>query len=341
MQTFVLFLVAGLAAQAGKQVSLDHLAPNASGVCLAEVIKVGDFGDVTGDGPYGVRVKLRMVRGSGEFRHTIDIAMGGGFNPPKPKGPVWPDSLKKGKRYWLAFCSEAVDEWQKYEQGVINFWPAGTPRVAKAMEDAIRTHRYRWKPQYDPKTGLSYGHLIEAEKKQWRIRVEKQGKVLWEKVVPGKKSKRYDSWGLWDNGYGGFPAKLPRCGHLLVAETGQRLEAKNEYGLPAATYYVNTAYDPETGQRVAVWVSVHQGAYVDLVHRDYQPKTGKLRREDRFEWLAKGGRAAGALEERWWKKMARTFDLKTGQVTREKIFRYDQTRGSDRWVKVKAAKKDR
>src|SRR5262249_35450190 len=155
------------------------------------------------------------------------------------------------------------------------------------------------------------------------------------KVVPGQKAERGDSRGLWDNGYDGFPAELPRCGHFLVAETGQRLEAKNEYGMPAATYYVNTAYDPETGQRVAVWVSAHQDPYDDLVHRDYQPKTGKLRREDRFEWLAKGGRAAGASGERWWRKTARKFDLKTGQVTREEIFRYDQTRKSDRWVKVK------
>src|SRR5262249_16966717 len=170
MQTFMLFLVAGLAAQEAKQVSLDDLAPNASGVCLAEVIEVGAFGDVTGDGPYGVRVKLRKVRGSGAFRDTIGIAKGDGFHRQKPKGPVWPDSLKKGKRYWLAFCSESVDEWQKYQQGVINFWPKDRPRVAKAMEEAIRNDRYRWKPQYHPKTGLTSGHLIHAKKQQGRIR---------------------------------------------------------------------------------------------------------------------------------------------------------------------------
>src|SRR5262249_12646863 len=151
--------------------------------------------------------------------------------------------------------------WQKCEQGVINFWPQDTPRIAKVMEEAIRNDRYHWKPQYDPRTGLTYGHVIEADKKQWRVRVEKQGQVLWEKVVPGKKIERGFSWGLWDNGYKGLPTDMPRCGHILVAETGQRLEPQNEYGLPAGTYYVNTAYDPETGQRAAAWVSVHQDSY--------------------------------------------------------------------------------
>jgi hypothetical protein len=168
------------------------------------------------------------------------------------------------------------------------------------------------------------------------VRVEKQGKVLWEKEVPGTRTDGYFSWGLWDNTGTDFPARMPPCGKILIAETKSRLEKDNEFGLAAGTYHVNTGFDPESGKRYAAWVSLPQTSRVDLVHREYDPGTGRPKREERFDLVPSGGKAVGAKSEEWYRKTARRFDPDTGRVTAEEVFWYDQAAEPDRrWVKVK------
>lgn len=315
--------------------------PYAAGVCLVEVVRVTELIPSVSEGLVGVNVKLRIVRGSGAIREDLCItkAADDPLAPApagKPKSPLAPNSLKKGHRYWIAFASD--EDTDKYPQGVIAFWPENDPKMAKLLRAATRTDHYKWHPQYDPKTGLTYGHLDEPAKRQWRLRVEKKRTILWEKVIPGTKSEGYFSWGLWDNGYCGFPTEMPRCGKFLLAETAQALAKDNEFALPAGTYLVATAYEPETGRRLAAWVSRHHAGRVDVVHRDYEAKTGKLRCDVRFDWPTKGGRAVGAAEEKWWRKVVRTFDPATGRLRSEEVFRYDPAREGERWVKTKPGK---
>jgi hypothetical protein len=74
---------------------------------------------------------------------------------------------------------------------------------------------------------------------------------------------------------------------------------------------------------------------VELVHREYVPDSGKVKREDRFEFPQTGGKAVGAKTEAWYKKTSRVFDIATGKVTSEEVFRYDQDAEPDkRWVKI-------
>jgi hypothetical protein len=327
----------GLGGQA-QPPDLEKLAPHAAGLCLAEVLELKDFDGRAGDGNLETRVKLRIVAGTGTVLKELAIVKEyGGFRPngpePKPRGPLWPDSLKKGKKYWFAFCSE--HEGDRYEQMVINFWPEDAPEAA-AFHRAVKEDRYRWQPEYDPETRLSYGHLIEPKQQRWHVRVERAGQVLWEAALPGKKSHRAYALTLLDNGYNDFPRKMPRCGKVLFAETAQPLGKGNEYGLPAGTYYVTHAFDPENGRRLSVYVAVHQDPQVDLLQRDYDPATGRLRYEDRYDWLDQGGKAVGGKEERWWRKISRTFDPASGAVTRTEVFRYDFDRQPDRWVRVEA-----
>ena len=306
---------------------------------------LGRSGDVTehdgrpADGNLYDLVRLKILRQSGMIGDTVTVVKAyGGLRPPgaqpnKMPRPVLPGDLKQGRRYWLAFgsTSPSFNQWVS----VIKFWPEDAPAAAKRLDQAIKDDLFVWNPQYDPQTGLVCGHRIDS-KKQWRLRVEKDGKVLWQKTVPGTMAHRSESWGLWTGGRDGFPAKMPACGKIMIAETAVPLESGNEFGLSADTYYVCTGYDPETGQRLAAWVSRYQQGQVDLVHREYDPKTGHPRRETCFETLDSGGLKAGAEAEKWWRKTVRTFDPDTGKATSEETFRYDGHADAEhRWVKVR------
>ena len=184
--SFAFVLVVSLPAVADPKV--EEFAPHASGVALAEVTAVEKFDARPMDGPAGVTFKLKLIRGSGAFPGEVSVitAHGGGQARgfvPKPSLPVKPDSFKKGDRVWFAFAS--THEYEKHNQGVIGFWPEKDAK-AEALEAAVKADAYRWHPQYDPKTKLTYGRIIEKDK--WRMRVEKDGKELWQKEIPGTKT---------------------------------------------------------------------------------------------------------------------------------------------------------
>jgi hypothetical protein len=305
---------------------------------LAEVVSLKEIDGRAFDGPLYIEVKLRTLRNSGDVRQELWIIKErGGLQAPGgkaevPQGPLKPGTLKKGGKYWFAFASD-YEMLGKHPQGVIDFWPEDDPKVA-TFDEAVRADAYQWHPQYDPKLGLTEGYLIDSDAKQVRLRVEKGGKVLWETAIPGVRTEGPYSHGFWDNGYNNFPAKFPHCGKILIAETAQALGGENEFDLPAGAYHVCTGFDPETGKRLAVWVALPQTSHVDVLQREYDPKIGKPLREDRFDWLEKGGKAVGAETERWGKKSSRTFDPKTGKVTGEMIFRYDDRVAGDHWVKI-------
>jgi hypothetical protein len=313
---------------------VDEFAPHASGVALVEVLAAEPYDMRPGDGNAGVRFKLKRLRGTGDFRSEIyAITAFGGLRPPgaepKPSLPVKADSLKKGQRYWFAFASD--HEREKHNQGVIGFWPEKDAK-AEALDAAVTADAYRWHPRYDPETKLTYGYVLEKD--HWRVRIEKGGKVLWTRAIDGTPVDEYFSWGLWDNTGTGYPAKMPACGKVLIAETKMRLDRDNEFGLGAAEYYVNTGFDPESGKRVAAWVRKPQTSHVALVNREYDPNTDKPKREERFDFLTTGGKAVGAKTDEWYRKTERTFDA-TGKVVKEDVFRHEQSAEPEkRWVRV-------
>ena len=130
-----------------------------------------------------------------------------------------------------------------------------------------------------------------------------------------------------------MPRKFPACGKILIAESVQPLDDKNEFGLVAASYRICTGFDPENGQRMAVWIAQPQSSHVDILHRDYNPNTNALKEEHRYSWPEKGGIDLGQKEERWWRRDVRSFDF-AGRVTREEVYWYDASREGDRWVRI-------
>jgi hypothetical protein len=304
----------------------DDLAPRAAGGALVEVVSVTERDDRPADGALSDTVKLRVVRGSGEIPEAVTIikahgglAPPGAREPPPPKYSLKPGALKKGGRYWVAFASPY--EHEAYPQGVIAFWPEDDAKAAKVLDEAVKADRWKWHPFYHSKLGLTCGRLREPDQKRWRVRVEKDDKVLWEATIPGIPSKRANAWGF--------------LGSVLVAETALTLDAGNEFDLPAGPYYLATTFDPHTGKRLSACVTVLQDGHSAHVRRDYDPETGRAVREERFDWPLTGGKAAGAKNEDWYRKVARAFDPKTGKVTAEEVFRWDDTKSGDqRWVKV-------
>jgi hypothetical protein len=327
-------------AAADKPPMLTELAPNAAGLALVEVVSVRDVDSRPNDGPLYAEIKLRVIKSTGAVESKLAIVKApGGLGPPPIAGPkkplpspLKPNSLKKGEEYWIAFSSQ-YEQLDRFPEGVINFWKSDDEKFAEVFDEAVRADSLQWRPQFDPKLGLSENFRVDADKKQFTIRVQKDGKVLWEKVIPGIRTESPFSQGFWDNGYNDFPRQFPKCGKILIAESIQTLEAKNEFDVQAGPYRICTAFDPENGQRMAVWIARPQTSDVAILHRDYNPKTGALKEEHRYSWPEKGGKDLGQKEERWWRRDVRFFDF-AGRVTKEEVFWYDASREGERWVKI-------
>lgn len=339
--SFALIVLVGLQTRGwGHEPTIETLAPHAAGIALVEVTAAKKFDERPSDGNAGVEFHLKVIRKSGNARTKIRVITGlGGARGPnakpfKPSGPVKHDSFKTGKRYWVAFSADK--DWVKYPQFVIAFFPEFAKPAANLFDKAITAKRYRWSPQYDRKLNLSLGHLPSNDGDHWRIRVTREGKTLWEKEVPGKKAGSYMAWEIYPGGMYGIPAKLPRSGKILYAQSAVELKAGNEFRLPAKKYYVTTGYDPETGRRAATWVFRYQTGLTSELHVDYDPKSGRPIIRARWDSPKTGGLQVGATTKSWWRKTVTRFDAKTGRETGRDIFRYDKKRG---WVKVRSEKR--
>jgi len=322
-------LLTGCREQAVVSLPLDDLAPNAAGVCLAEIADSQEIDKRPSDGNLFVRAKLRVIRGTGAIpEHIVIIKEYGGLGPPgpapKPYGPLRPDSLTKGHRYWFAFCSkyEVIRSGTPYPQGVIRYWPTEQADVAETLEEAVRTDHYAWRPQYDPITGLTHGYREEPEEGRWQIRVSRDDDVLWEKTLAGGKADRYSSLGFMHQKDWPSYLRYSQSDTFLLAETATTLEEDNDYDLPAAEYYVLNIFDAITGKLAAVRVSYCQEGMVERVFRVLDLETGGLIREHRFDFLDEGGIEAGGDTEDWLRKTERTFDPKTGEETSLNVFRF-------------------
>src|SRR5437764_720462 len=74
-----------------------------------------------------------------------------------------------------------------------------------ALNKAVRDDHYAWHPRHDPKTGVFYGHRRGPETRQWRLRGERDGRVLWERPLDGTPAATvaenwYAGWQVWDWG---------------------------------------------------------------------------------------------------------------------------------------------
>ena len=311
---------------------LERWLPRAAGVAHIEVVDIKEVDTRPNDGPLYLDVRFRILRGTGVTADCIQITKAhGGLsprnNPPvKPYGPAKLDTFKKGERYWVGFCSQY--DGVRCPQGVVNCWP--DKDGPKILEEAIHMDHYAHRPQYHPESGLTHSYRTREDKKSWQVRMERDGKLLWEADLPGEKFKgeRFDGeWRLlhrerWPSGLG--QAEENRSGWYLLAETTGRLESGNGYGLPAEEHRITYALDADSGETAAIWVTVMRlgPTSTPRVIQYFDQKTGKVRREERFDSFESGGLAAGAEKEYWYRKLVRTYDPNTSQLKGEEVFRF-------------------
>jgi hypothetical protein len=319
---------------------METLAPHAAAVGLAEVTKLREEDSRPSDGDLAMIAELRFLKSSGEVPKEIYIVKEyGGLRPPPHEvepsplpGAVRPGSLINGRRYWFAFSSQYEQSSGKYPQGVINFWDEDA-KEAEALAAAVREDRFAWNPQHYPVSGLTHSDFNSPEKKEWTIRVQKHGELLWETTRRGVKAKRYLSFGFIPARSLGEP-QIATADEFLLAEAAVALPEDNEYDLPAEDCYVKHAYTATSGRKAATWISKLQDGYVERVFRMYDEE-GRVRREERSDYLTEGGGAAGGETEAWLRKTVRTFDPTTGEIESEEVFRHGMDKqGNSAWIKV-------
>jgi hypothetical protein len=338
IQTLLIAVAFVAAAHAGGPTlseQLEKLAPHASGIALVEVVGLKEVDGRPSDGPLCFEVSFKLLRATGTTMETTSIikAPGGHGPPPGPKvkpappGPVKLDTFKKGERYWVAFSSY-YGYLGDYPQGIVKTWPEKD--APKILEEAVRADVYVHRPQHDPRNGLTHSYRADKDKPGGQLRMERAGTLLWNVTLTGEKTggSRYSStsWKLvhldqWP--YCLEHADRTRTNWYFFTETLVELDKANAYQLPAAKHKVVHVLDAETGKTASVRVSQPTASTGDatVVHF-YDMKSGKLRREERMDFLATGGKAAGAKEEAWLRRIVRTYDLLSGKLQSEEILRY-------------------
>jgi hypothetical protein len=323
---------------------LKKLAPHTSGIALVEVVDLKEFDGRPMDGTLSLNVYFKLLRATGTTMDTtgIVLASSGSGPPPKPNakpappGPVNRNTFKKGERYWIAFASY-YGYLGEYPQGIVKTWPEKD--APKLLDEAVRADVYAHRPQHDPRNGLTHSYRVDKDKTGGQVRMEREGKVLWNVTLPGEKSggDRYSSssWRLLHLDH--WPTCLEhadrtRTNWYLFTEMENTLENANPYQLPAAKYKVVHVLDAETGKTASIRVSKSANTVDAAVVHFYDMKTGKPRREERSDFLSTGGLAAGAKEEAWLRRIVRTFELQSGKLQSEEILRYI---GGSTYVPVK------
>jgi len=149
-----LLLVGGSLAQAFVAISKPAASPSATqadavaaalkegkAVALIEVSAIKEQDGRPADGNLVEHVTFKKVKSSGTVPDEITIIKAfGGMRmgpPPTPKGPLFPNPLKVGQRYWVIFNDS---DWEKYQQGVVAWWPEKD--VPKDVEAAATANKY-------------------------------------------------------------------------------------------------------------------------------------------------------------------------------------------------------
>ena len=281
-----------------QDIPLDEKLERASGLALVEISSLTDFdryppanpgGGYAPSWEKGWLVKFEILKSTGvtfeEQFFVTGIVYAGNFKGKKDetfhKAAIDSASLKVGDRYWVAFVASA--DTLNNDNGVNPYnvllaKPESDKDASGLFEDAIEKDKFKWRPHHFGKRGLSAGHLVTA-KDQWKIRVWKEGKLVWEKSIPGSPGcfdSKLDERYFWRYEQG--PSSFPRTKSQLFAATTSnvRLDDENEYGLPKGTYCLKNYFDAYSGAIKKVEISLKRGDRVRDVREYWYSENGKL-----------------------------------------------------------------
>jgi hypothetical protein len=223
-------------------------------------------------------------------------------------------------RYWFAVA--AAYDFETHPQRLVGYWHADDPVIASLLDAAVEEDALRWHPEFWPFPGITVGRLGGPDSTS-RIRVWMGNHPLWERALGGKLTGGYASWYVHrgrELGYFGPPGH-PDTAWTLLAQERLRLDASNSFELPAGSWLLQHLFDLRSGRLVATRVRVDQAPDVERIYRSYDARTGAVSYERIHDFFAAGGRAIGAREEHWLRRIERWFDVRTGRVQRERVAR--------------------
>jgi hypothetical protein len=299
---------------------LEKIAPRATGIAEVDVTSIEQFDKRPACGPLYLQVKFRVLRSTGKISDYVNVTLAADHplssrRPFKPYGPVKRDTFAAGERYWVAFSSKY--DYQCCPQGVVEAWPeASRP---DDFEEAIRIDVYHDCPEYHPESGLTQSHRAETDK-SWLAFVERDGKRLWERTMPGVIDEGWhNSFYVYDRERSTELRQTAGPKWLLSAMTTCHLEADNPYSYPVGDARLMYAMDVETGKAEVIWVTYPNG-YPPAnpgVIQFFDLTTGNVRREERY-----GPLATGNAEETRRLQLVRTFDPNAGKLQREEMLQW-------------------
>lgn len=103
-------------------------------IALIEVTAMKEHDGRPADGNLVETISFKTIKSSGKVPDSIQIIKAfGGMRmgpPPVPQGPLFPNPLVVGQRYWIVFND---NDFEKYQQGVVAWWPEkGAPAEVEA-----------------------------------------------------------------------------------------------------------------------------------------------------------------------------------------------------------------
>jgi hypothetical protein len=317
--------------------SLERLLPNARGIFLAEAETVVTRHGM--DSGTWRELRLRVLSSSGVTFDRIvwvlalgNVKMGTEarvwreINPPEKRLKITADDFVVGRRYWFATADPSESRF--YPQGVMNFWAADSVGVPAMLSEAIETDAYRWRPELRfPELGLTMGWLHESADSIMRLRIWKDGNLLWESSVRGVPGDvayhRAYAYGPQIVEVGNTRPPSVEADSMILGKirVRARLSAGNEYGVRPGIWQVITIYAGYTGRRLAASVMSDQsgGDELERVYVAYDPFSGQRIYERIQDTAGSGLKVDGFPAGTWRRKVERWIDPRTGHVDRELI----------------------
>ncbi|MGC6441519.1 MAG: hypothetical protein ACON4H_02565 [Rubripirellula sp.] len=293
-----------------------HQLLRADGVCLARIDKVIEKNEMPSDGDHFQEVWIEPIHSSGKIPSSIRVIIRHGGNMPLESVQelteamkthlISKDTLRPNERHWFLF-SDDFDS-TKYPYRVAGWWPHQNQTVPRAIVDAVEDAQLQAPREWDPKLDLIATWQSNTAHQKVSVRAadpKNESTKQVEILVPGT----IKNVSFYHHPFS-YEMLWPATGemHVLHIETLQSLESDNDYDLPASSYRVNLAIDPLNGNRIAEWIAADQEIWFMKAFRQFNPESGEVILDLRYELLDHGGVAAGSNTEHWYRKTSTSYE---------------------------------
>ena len=309
--------------------AFEKVAPSACGILLAKVVEVKEVDLSPMDGPKYLELKVAPEQSTGRTETTINLYdLPEGNQVASPTNSRLPPDVPRqalrltpqlGQSYWFAF--EMRDNYGTPE--ILQVWESNDKEVTDLFKRVILNKQLKFPPFVDRNLGITIRHTILRDD-EWEIHAARKGSQIWSAKLKGTFQDGY--FGFFSSGLEvrDIPSAIPESGKLLLATSRQELGQGNSYDLPKGLYDVVQAFDPVGGQVLVVYVFSPEKPIRCLAIEEFDPKSAKVTRRDRFVEDRGDGKEPKQIRQ------STFFDPKDGSVQSSK--RYVYSKSKEGWM---------